>query len=494
MSEKIFPVLAENISALTPLDETTHQILDQHGVDEQRRRQYANKFTNHTTEQLARLELAIALSRSHALDPVVGLDDTFSIPDRHRELDLQALGLDETALDRETLHAEVREYEAIKHNPDKKLTKDGELVLNFLRGLGPTNPLRTPEGYDAAFELASMKHLLQRDYETLAQRAGVEEESYKIDPRLYKVMERRNKVDTQEHSAGENEHYRPELRLAEALVAEQIALLWHPKAIRDLANLPDEYRELIANPNDPNVFSGQDIDSLKVGEKWCLIGAQQCYEAAVLFKNIYHSRTAPELITIQSLCRWIDMEIRARLIERLLAEPERKQQLDRLINNLANTQRERAFYYQDHFLRQRQQNERIFNRQNPGQRYTPTQKDKDLSAAAFESVVVAIERKRLLQKNIFDAYIRLAMPGEDQIHEHIKPLIINGNQKLNLSSDVILEGLDGSRIKAFQAKAMPEEAYRDISIKEEQRTGVKVVYAPEIIDVRFTNSDGYTRR
>lgn len=493
MNEKNLPVLAENISALTPLDESTHQVLDQYGINEHRRQLYADKFTNHTTKQLALLEVAIALSRPQALEPVVGTNDEISISDSYKDLDLRALGINESSIDQKTLHGEVRDYEAIKHNPEKKLVRDSELVLNFLRGLGVTNPLRTPEGFDAAFELGSIKHLLQQDYETIAQQAGVEVGAYQIDPRLYKIMERRHKTGA-EKNVGEVEQYRPELRLVEAFVTEQIALLWNPKAIGNIAKFPDEYRDLIANPNDPNIFPEEDIESLSVGEKWSLIGAQQCYEAAVLFKNIYHCQTATAPIRIQSLSRWIDMEIKGKLLERLLAGNEQKQLLDRSIRELAAIQSREAHSYYKQIFKQRQQNAEKYNRQNPGKRYEPTQEDKDLSAAAFESVVVAIERNRLLKQNVYNAYIRLALPGEDQIHEDIMPLIVNGNQKLNLSADVLMERLDGSRIIAFQAKAMPETAYKDISGKQEQRTGLKVVYPSKITTLRFTDSEGYTRR
>jgi hypothetical protein len=459
MSEH-FPVLAENVSAMTPLDEATHVALSNYGVDAQSRQEYANKFSVFTTEQLDKIELAIALSRPQSLEPVVGLHDAISVPRSQRRFDLHELGVNDVSVDQETYHKEARDYELVKHNPARKLEKDSELVLNFLCGIGTTNPLRTEEGFDAIFELGKMRHLLENDYSAVAGLEGSDSEK----------------------------PYRPELRLTEALVAEQMALIWTPSAVKSANAVSANYRELIANPNDVNVFSEEQADQLTDQQKWILIGAKQCYEAASLFEDIYKSDTASELVQQQALNRWIDMSIRGKLLERAIAEPQAKLKLQESVRKMTLAQERVAQQFIIHVANRRQA--KIVNAQKAGNDHIPSDEEMELSGAAFEAVVIANERKKLIQQGIYDRIVRLSMPGEDQIERSIKPLVVHGSIKINLSSDVIIERLNGTRLEAFQAKAMPEDIYNRLEQRKAEKKVVTTEYPNELTKMKFTDSVG----
>lgn len=458
MSEK-FTVLAENVSALTPLDEATHNILDQYGVDEHRRQKYVEKFSAFTTEQLDRIELAIALSRPQRLEPVTGMHEPNIKINKSTGLDLHELGVYDISIDPKTFHREVKAYEAIKHSPKRKLEKDSELVLSFLGGFGTSNSLRTAEGFDAIFELGKMRRLLERDYKDVVKQAG------------------------------SDETFMPELRFVEALVIEQMALLWAPTALKSASALPEEIRDLIANPNDLNAFNENQISQLTDKQKWVLIGAMQCYEAAKLFEKIYKSNTASELVEQQAVTRWTDMAIRGKLLERVIADPLKRLELQESVRNIAHSQEKIAYEFRKHDLKRRQAKKHNFEKN--GKKYIPTEEEKKISAAAFEAVVVAHERKKVLDYGLYDRLVRLAMPGEDQIEKTIKPLIVGGSLKINLSSDVIIERLNGKRLVAFQVKNEPELIYYELEKQKTKDTGLITVYPAELIAMRFTDSPGY---
>jgi hypothetical protein len=460
MSEK-FPILAENISAMTPLDESTHAILDNYGVDEQRRQQYADKFAEFTAEQLNRVELAIALSRPQALEPIVGVHDEVSISSSYNGFNPRELGISEECINPKTLHQEARDYESVRHDPEKKLKRDSDLVLSFLRGVGTTNPLRTPEGFDAVFELGRMRHLLERDYESVVQNVS-----------------------------GQEKAQRPELRFVEALVAEQMALLWTPTAMGSANEAPEDVRDMIANPSDTNLFSEEQLSQLTDQQRWILVGARQCYEAADLFKAIYSSDSVSGQVKQQALDRWADMYIRGKLLDRAVAtSPEEKLKLQEQVRHMALVHNHKAHEFRNNTLKNRQVN--AFNAQKLGREYIPTEEEIDLSGAAFESVVIATERAKLIQKGIYNQVVRLSMPGEDQIEKTIKPLIVNGSLKINLSSDIIIEHLNGKKLGGLQAKAMPAEVYETLEQRKTEKTGLATEYPSEITAMRFTDSVGY---
>lgn len=424
------PSKALDVSAQHPLDDATQEVLYSQGAEQRTVERYTQDFRQFTAERLGELGLAIAMSSETAQNPVVGV---------HEHGASQSIA--ETT------------YEKLRGSPRRKLEHDSELALSFLRGLGPTNPLRQEDGYDAAFELSRVKHLLESDYNALPD-------------------------GTDQATGGENQR-KPEYRMAEGLIAEELALLWTPQALRS-ATKDSGMNQTIANSDDPNLFTEEQIKNLKPSERWVLVGAKLCDEATEIYDAIYKSRTADKLTRVEAFTRGVDMKLRALQLRMAVAkDPTQFAEYDKGYRLLT---RQHAQVMSDQWAGLLTKLDAV----------RPTENQEEQLGLLFESNAVAIERLKLIEKGAHrKTSVRLAMPREDSIEKSIMPLLTRGGKKLNLSSDVIFESIAGKKLKTLQVKSMRGSSYES----RLQKSNVKhpVIYPEATTEMRFLDSPGYER-
>jgi hypothetical protein len=303
-------------------------------------------------------------------------------------------------------------------SPLQKLEYDVEQIVELLRKLGPTNPRRDDKGYDAGFEFAHMLLLLEEDYAALPE-----------------------------------SEQRPELRMLEGILREELALLWRPATPLEFADHPDS--GFLFDLEDPNVFTAEEIRGLSEPDRWKLIGARLSDEAAEVFQEIYESDSAPRDVQLEARCRMIDMQIRSLRIQVGVAGANREE-LYRQMDGL-NT----AYMAEI---------EAVWNEPEPrGIR----------NGLLFELTVVARERNKLIEAGENNRWVRLAMPREDRLHQDVRPLKNIDGMVVNLSSDVIKEDMNGYFVHGYQVKSESEAAYAARQ-KKRQARGRELVYYSEI--------------
>ncbi len=428
---------AEDISAQEPIDSGMRYTLSEHGVSEGYLDSHIARNRGLITGDLDELQIAIAMSRREDISPVVGLQDRQPIAQRLSDFAVsQVISSPPVELSRKQVYDIVGQYDTIRRYPVEKMGHDIGLATTYLRRLGPRNPLRQDDGYDAAFEISGVKRLLEADFLALP--------------------------ETEQ---------KPELRMTEALLAEELALLWTPGALSK-ARLASKKGsgDMIANPADANLFDEQQLQEVSEKERWRDVGAKLCNEAAELFESIYLSKTAPAAVRIEAVGRMADMSIRSLQLQRSSATTKAdKQAIEAIIDRIATQHMTLVTTW--------------WNTQ-PVRRAIQTGK-------IFESVCLAKERSEMIAKGNYSDTIRLAMPREDDIHEKIGPVFNRNDTKLNMSVDIVVEDTNGNKVVCYQSKAMSEAEYEKKMNLIEAEKGSDVVYPDKRIQMRFLDSDGY---
>jgi hypothetical protein len=181
-----------------------------------------------------------------------------------------------------------------------------------------------------------------------------------------------------------------------------------------------------------------------------------------LFQAISESDTTPQIDQLEALCRSTDMELRALRIETGLVAPDAKREIETKYQKLAEA-----------------------TLQTMKKAWVVLGKGDD-RGKLFELIVVSSERKKLIDRGDKHLLVRLALPREDQIHADIWPYIKQGEEKVNLSTDVVAEDNNGNYAGGYQAKAMSPEAYLEREKRRAQK-GRAGHYAKNIL-MRFPDN------
>lgn len=291
-------------------------------------------------------------------------------------------------------------------NPTKKFWIDANVwVGGVLCMMGPRNARRNEKGYDAGFELGRMKYYLHAQYEALPPH-----------------------------------EQRPELRYQEAILAEELAVLWKIDTPADIAKKVNVPNSFLFDVNDPNVpFDDYkrkySIQTDSIDKRWGVIGAHMAQEAADIFGSMANSKTASEEARGEARCRQTDMKLRSLSI--LATTTTNRQARERLAREYAATNDEFLTYLIDQM-----------------DTYT-YRRDRPRKSILFEWHVVAAERQRLIDNGDMTQLVRLALPREDMVHVEAPPIHTPSGTKLSISSDAITEDLKGKTHKRLQAKFMP---------------------------------------
>lgn len=401
--------IARQIAAVDPLGEETYSnLMVNHGMQSRDLDTIKRKHSMVIDAGFEHLESMINMSRTAELSPVVGYDDIPKAPRNDFE----------------------REYDDIRHDPVAKLDFDRAEIDEFLRRLGPTNTLRRKDGVDASFELARLRRLLQVDYEALPP-----------------------------------EYQRPELRMTEALLSEELALLWSPTAVTAAASAPDKIRPLLADTKDPNALTSEQTENLKAQDRWKMIGARQSQEAAGLFREIANSRTASAAQRYEALCRATDMEIRSLYLQSAMSAnvSERQALID---------EAERVADYMLGVMVKAW--------------LSPKRRAAIGSGNLFEMLVLGNERRKLMEAGKLEMLARLALPREDKVSERVGMIHHNGH-KINLSTDVVVnDATTGKYVIGYQAKATtPERHAANVERDVVNGRSKQSVYDPERVAMRY---------
>ncbi len=427
--------LAEDISAQAPINNAMQHTLSEHGASEGQLDEHIDRNSKLIRRDLDGLQIAMEMSRPEAIEPVVGLQDEKPIVQQLSGFTVShVVEFKPGELKRKQVYDIVSEYDRVRRDPVQKIAYDRELATTYLRRLGPGNSLRQADGLDAAFELGRVRHLLESDFLALPE--------------------------------GDQ---KPEHRMTEALLAEEMALLWVPGALSKARQHDGEGKgDMIANAADANLFDSEEIEELSEKERWRLAGAAACDEAAALFEGIYLSKTAATGVRVEAVSRMVDMKIRSLQLQRGSTGKTGRQAIDEKIDRIATQHLKLVTeWWKDIPVRQ-------------------AIRTGDL----FESICLAKERTEMIMRGNLQDTIRLAMPREDNIHEAIGPIITNRNTKLNMSADIVVEDINGNKVVSYQSKAMSEAEYEK---KMRQRTAEvgPLVYPKGDIEMRFLDSKGY---
>lgn len=429
--------LVEDISAQAPINNAMRHTLTEHGVGEDSLDRHVDRNSQLITGDLDRLQIAMQMSQPEAVEPVTGLQDERPVARKLADFAISdVVDFKPPQLSRKQTYDIATEYNEVRRDPVRKIAYDRQLATTYLRRLGPSNSLRQDDGYDAAFELAHVRHLLETDFMVLPE--------------------------------GEQ---KPEHRMTEALLAEEMALLWVPSApSKARQHEEDGNSDMIANPADPNLFDEQQVKELSEKERWRLVGAKLCDEAAEMFESIYLSKTASSDVRIEAVGRMVDMSIRSLQLRRGSADKAGRQAIENKIDSIATQHLALITGWWN---------------MAPVRRSIRTGK-------LFESVCLAKERSEMIGRGDLQNTIRLAMPREDNIHEEVGPIISRSNTKLNMSADIIVEDINGNKIISYQSKAMSQAEYEKQMSQREAEVGA-LVYPEEDIEMRFLDSAGYEK-
>lgn len=403
-----------DIVAQQPLSNTAARILGRYGFGEGCIQNHVEDHQQLITDALDNLGVAIELSHPASMEPVQGIheSDGFSVPQISE------------------FHAT---YDAIRHNPLVKMTHDSDLVLDFLRKLGPTNKLRNCQGVDAGYELAHMRQLLVEDFAALP-------------PALQ----------------------RPERKVAIALLNEELALLWNP-GLPALLPPDSPSHDMMYDLADPNVFSDAEVASLSPSDRWKIIGARLADEAANGFEEIVLSNSAPRAMKLDAMARMVDMRFRSHNIQLMTTDGK---------NNKAHHAQTLFTLAADHL----KYVENLW--ENP-------KKSKGIPRGVlFEHIVLATKRLELLC-NDKSKSVRLALPREDSPHPHIKPWVRPGPaaERVRFHSDVIIEDVNGNTAGCIQVKAMTHKEYKEGTYAHAQ--GVRAIYPKVTTTMVFQDTKEY---
>lgn len=469
MSEKPTQnVLAEDVSAQNPISQTTYDVLSTFNVYPGQVEEYAQRFKDAATGSLDELDMALALSRRESsIEPIDGKpvvegwqeDDMFELDEARKQTAVRIGGMavleasnDDPALENVDSKA-ISAYIHVRNQPARKFARDTEIVMQYLRSTGPDNTFRQSDGFDAMFEMASVKKLLQDDFEALSR-----------------------------ENLNSSEAPRPELRMTEALVAEEMALSWRFAALHK-AKQGDSFDARIANVDDPNLFSEQELESLSPEQRWVLIGAKLADEAAALYEPILASKTATIDQRLEAATRLVDMRVRGHQLRiqeaKLAKDSERVRQYAQKIIDVSRTH---LLLIEKEWTKLHDKAARLDRDLSPD--------EQELRGSLFEYIVVATERQKLMSAGKgFTESVRLAMPREDGIDRSIVPLVDRSKMRVNHSSDVIIENLAGVKVKTIQVKSMRQEkGERMLSDREKQ-----IVYPKDLIDTVYIDNPGYEK-
>lgn len=402
-------VIATAPMAHMPVDPTVTRLLsERHGFSEA---YLGTRNVEHQAlvhQQLGKMSIALDISKASGLDngPALIHGDPTIYPEGSFEA----------------------EYEELRHDPAQKLEYDGQLAGELLLKLGPTNQLRNREGFDGGMDLGRITHVLEGDFLALAP-----------------------------------EQQRPERRGAEALVREELALLWRPTTPKKFESNP--HKAFMFDLEDPNVFTDEQIQTLSESDRWKLIGARLSDEAADVFQAIAESPTAELTDRLTAGCRMTDMRIRSLRIQAgMNIDRNRKQDLYDQIASLNTDYLGKLAAVWSH----------------------PSSRKGVSDGLLFELFVVGQERDELIQNRDVNKLIRLALPREDTIHRKIYPYVNREGVQVNMSVDAVVEDASGNFVQAYQVKAMSEDAYQKLQAEQEEERG-KVVYLPGHTEMRFAD-------
>lgn len=325
-----------------------------------------------------------------------------------------------------------------------KMHQDAEEAEKYLRLLGVTNELRSAQGYDATFELATVQRLLQRDYEAVPEELRT-----------------------------------PEMRLAEAYIAQEIALLWRPESADIVAgrlgNVPKKNRQLIANPADANIFDESQLENLSDKDRWLIVGSKLADESATVFEQIIEGMerdlnggeielTAEEHELVTRLgVHATDMRIRSlQILLQVEGQTEEgREEIKQHIYDLYNKQTSDVQEYYDEIA--------------PPAGYDGpiTQQERELMGPAFEFLVVSMERTKRVKDGNFSEFVRLATPREDMVHQSLPNMYKHNGTKVKMSKDIVIQDIGGKFIKNLQLKHKYKRNY-DAENVTTNDDGVKV--------------------
>lgn len=328
---------------------------------------------------------------------------------------------------------EIHDYIEGADNPEDKMAMDDKIVSEMLRTLGPTNTLRIlSQSKDAGLDIGSMVRLLERDY------LGVVG-AYDIDSR--------EPVDMS--SEGLN---KPELRFTEGLLRAELALLWRP----NMAGLLEDVHEggFKYDINDPNVILPGKMAESDRKNRWQTIGIKLFDDAAKIFEAISKSETAPADTKLEALCRMTDLKIAGLRIEMMRATA--KQEKDEIVTEMSRLNTAYLKHISD--FAENEFNAEVGN------------------GTLFELWMAGITRAKLHKDRDYMTTVRLSLTREDNDHIDIERLKNRHNIKYNLSSDLILEDINGNKKKIIQLKAYPRAGYT------EEKQGR---YLPGLIELEF---------
>jgi len=398
-----------------PMSESPVDPVVLHLLNDQNR--FSGPYLHHRTEeqtglikeQLGRMSIVLDMSTPLELDPVpIILDE---------DAPVYAPGSYEDT------------YNQVRKDPVAKFEFDTELADELLSKLGPTNKLRSREGYDAGFEIGRIVHLLERDFAALPQA---------------------------EQLSGK--------RITEALLREELALLWKPTVPKKFEDNP--HKAYMFDLSDPNIFTDEQLKDLSESDRWKLIGARLNDEAAELFQGIAESSNVDINEQLSATCRMTDMKIRSLRIQAGMSIGKaHKQELYAQIATLNTEYLGRLAAIWRH----------------------PSTKAGRTNSLMFELFVVGQERDNLIKSGDVNKLVRLALPREDAAHPEIYPYINRDRVLVNMSLDVIVDDINGNFVQGYQVKAMPEARYEELQRIREEEKG-ELVYLKDRTNMRFADS------
>jgi hypothetical protein len=256
---------------------------------------------------------------------------------------------------------------------------------------------------------------------------------------------------------------RPGLRMTEAILCEELALLWSSRTLMYANRTSQISRHLIANPEDVNVLNESEM-SLPDKDQWKLVGAQLAGDAATVFQDIARSDTTDVGLKFEAICRAADMKIRQlQILSGVASGSSQKQELKRQLEQVANaTLKRMTTAWLD-----------------------PTLQKRVGRGKLYEMLVAVTERDKLLKAGLSQRLVRLALPREDAVHERIGMVPYAGGV-INLSTDVIVEDIStGEFVTSYQAKAMSEEEYDEKEAIRVKQGGRPKEYATGRVAMHF---------
>lgn len=298
-------------------------------------------------------------------------------------------------------------------SPGAKLAHDTDATTDLIRSVGPANKLHNGKGFDAGIDLGHMIHMLESDYAALP--------------------------DTEQQ---------PHLRMPEALLREELALLWHPNTPLRFAD--SKYKGFMYDLEDPNVFSPSELE-LPESDRWKIIGMELCNDAADIFQDIYEAPETPIVTRLEALCRQTDMDIRSLRIQASLSyldqgqQDELLQEMDRLNVELTKTLADVS----------REPSTLNLIRADRG------------VGTIFEMFAVTQEREKLMQEHDFDHLVRLASAHEGRQLAEIRPLVNRDGVAVLLPTDVIIEHIDGTETETIELKAFSRSKFEAMEAEAE---------------------------